>query len=71
MDENGLAVMLPANRSAGVTTEVNLKERVTCTPPPSANKAAHSGFEAKSRRSPEVQNRGISGPAKGLMSSKN
>ena len=36
-------------RSAGVVIEVNLKERVKCTPPPSVNKAAHSGFETQGR----------------------
>ena len=49
--------MLAAKRSAGVAPEMN---RI-CTshmpmPLPSANKAAHSGFE--------IQNRGISGPTK-------
>ena len=29
-----------------------------------ANKAAHSGFETQSETSPEIQNRGTSGPKK-------
>ena len=32
--------MLATKRSAGVAPEVNLRECITCTPPPSANKAA-------------------------------
>ena len=34
-------------RSAGVAPEVNLRE--TCTPLPSVNKAAHSGFDTQSK----------------------
>ena len=34
--------MLDAKRSAGVAPEVNLRERVTHTPPPRSNKVAHS-----------------------------
>ena len=45
LEEIGLAAMLATERSAGVTPEVNLREHVTHTPPPSANKAAYSGFE--------------------------
>ena len=36
-------------RSAGVAPEVNLRECVTRKPPPSSNKAAHSGFETRKR----------------------
>ena len=32
---------------AGVPPQVNLREHVTCMPPPSTNKAAHSGFETQ------------------------
>ena len=35
-----LAVMLAAKRSAGVAPEVNLREHISHTPLPSANKAA-------------------------------
>ena len=45
VEEIGSAAMLVSKRSAGVAPEVNLKESVTCTPLPSGNKAAHSGFE--------------------------
>ena len=45
MEENGLA----AKRSACFTLELNLRKHVTCTPLPSANKTAHSGFECQSR----------------------
>ena len=47
MDENGLAAMQVTKRLAGVTPEVNLRECGTCMPPPSANKATHSGFETR------------------------
>ena len=48
--EMDLAAKLAAKRSAGVAPEVNLREHVTHTPPPSANKVAHSGFETQRRR---------------------
>ena len=38
---NGLVSMLVTMRLAGVATEVNLKEHVTCMPLASVNKAAH------------------------------
>ena len=41
--------MQAAKRSAGIAPEVNLGECVTHMPPPSANKAAHSGFETHKR----------------------
>ena len=47
MEENDLAAILAAKRSAGVTPEVNLREHVTHMIPPSVNKAAHSGFETQ------------------------
>ena len=46
VDKNDLAV----KRSAGVSPEANLKEHASHTPPPTANKAAHSGFETQRRR---------------------
>ena len=39
--------MLAEKRSAGVTPDMDLRERVTHTIPPSANKAADSGFNAE------------------------
>ena len=50
VEGNGSAAMLAAKRLAGVAPEVNLKEYVTCTSPPSANKASHSAFETQRRR---------------------
>ena len=47
---DGMAAMLAAKRSAGVTPEVFLREHVTHMPPPSWNKAAYSGFETQRRR---------------------
>ena len=49
MEEISLAAILANNRSTGVTPEVNLRGHVTHTSLPSANKAAHSGFETQRR----------------------
>ena len=49
-------------RSAGVAPEVNLRERTSHMPPPSLNKAAHSGFETQRTLHQKSKNRGISGP---------
>ena len=38
---------LAVKRSAGVAPEVNFRECIICMPPPSTNKAAHSGFETQ------------------------
>ena len=73
---NGILILrdrlgvLPSKMSAGVAPEVNLRESVTHTPSSSVNKAAHYAFETQRRCQQEVQNRSISGPTKGLMSSK-
>ena len=68
VEEISLAAMLATKRLAGVKAEVNLRE--TCTPPSSANKAAHSGFETQ-RRHHQKSKTGVSvAPQKGLMSSK-
>ena len=63
VEENGSAAVLAANRSAGVTPEVNPWKPVTHIPPPSTNKAAHSGFETQ-RRCHVKSKTGISGPTK-------
>ena len=55
--------MLATTRSAGVTLEVNLREHVTCTPPPSVNKVAHSGLEIHSRPYQKSKT-GTGGPTK-------
>ena len=47
---------------ASVTPEVNLRDHITCMPPPSVNKDALYVFETQ--KSPEVQNRAISSPTK-------
>ena len=47
VEEIGLAAMLAAKRLPGVAPEVNLREHVTHMPPPSMNKAVHSGFETQ------------------------
>ena len=41
--------VLAIKRLVGVTPEVNLREHTSHMPPPSANKAAHSGFETRRR----------------------
>ena len=51
--------MLATKTLAGVTSQLNLRERVTHTPLPSVNKAAHCTFETGRK-----ENRGIRGPAK-------
>ena len=75
VEEKGSAVMLvamlAANRSAGVTPEVNLRKCIKHMPPPSVNKGAHSVFETQ-RRCHQKSKREVSmAPQKGLMSSKN
>ena len=66
-----LTIMLAAKRSAGVAPEVKLREHISRMPPPSANKASHSGFETQ-RRHHQKSKTGVSvAPQKGLMSSKN
>ena len=48
VEEIDLAAILATKWLVDVSPEVNLMERVTHTPPPSTNKAAHSGFETQS-----------------------
>ena len=45
-----LAAMLDIYTSRGVAPEVNIRECISCMPPQSSNKAAHSGFETQRRR---------------------
>ena len=70
MEEIGSAAMLATNKSAGETLEVNFRDYVTHTSPPSTSKAAHSGFETQ-RRHHQKSITGVSVvPQKGLLSSK-
>ena len=46
------AAMLAAKRSAGVAQEVNLRQFTGRKPPPSTNKAAHSGFKTQGYQGP-------------------
>ena len=62
MEENGSATMLAAMRSAGDTLELSLMQCVTYMPLPSANNAAHSGFEAQWRRHQKSKKGPHSGP---------
>ena len=50
------AAMLTTKRLAGIAPEMNLRKHISYMPLSSANKAA--------QKSPEIQNRGISGPTK-------
>ena len=62
--------MLAAKMSAGVTPEVNLKQCLTWKYPPSANKAAHSCFEAQMRHHQKSKTRVSVAIRKGLKSFK-
>ena len=61
--------MLAIKRSAGIVPELNLRECVTCMPPPSVNKAT---FQVLKPRGDIIKSKtGLSvAPQKGLMSSK-
>ena len=66
IEENGSAAMMATKRSVGVTPEINLRECVTSMPIPSANKAAHSGYETQ-RRHHQKSKTGVSvAPSKWL-----
>ena len=70
IEENGFTAMLAIKRSVGITQEVNLMEHVTYMPPPSVNKAVHSGFETQ-RRCHQKSKPGVTVTTqKGLMSYK-
>ena len=58
VEENGLVAVLTAKRLAGVAPEVNLRKHISCTPQPSVNKAAYSGFETQ--RSCQKSKTGVS-----------
>ena len=49
VEENGSAAVLVTKRLGGVTAKVDLRECITCMPPPSMNMAAHSGFKTQRR----------------------
>ena len=70
VEENSLATILVAKRSAGATLEMNLREWVTHTLPPSANKAVYSGFETQNRCHQKSKTGVSVTPQKGLMSCK-
>ena len=71
--EIGSAAMLAAKRSAGVAPEVNFRERVMLLVHLRQVRIRQNPLWLwnPEETSPEVQSRGISGPTKGLMSSKN
>ena len=54
VEENDLAAIMCAKSSAGVTPEGNLGEHIACTPPPSTNKTAHSGFKPRGKSKTET-----------------
>ena len=57
--------------SAGVASEVKLRECTSCTPLPSANKAPHSGLETQRRCHQKSKTGVLVAPQKALMCSKN
>ena len=69
VEENGSAAMLATKRPADVIPEVNLREHVICMLPPSANKAAHSGFEIHRRHHQMSKTGVLVALQKGLLSS--
>ena len=65
--ENSSAVMLATRRSTGVALEVNLWERISRMPTPSANKAAHSThFDTHRRRHKKSKTGKSVAPQKGM-----
>ena len=70
VEEISSAAMLATKRSAGVTSEVNLREHITHTPPQSLNMAVHSGFETQRRHHQKSKTWVSVARQKGLMSFK-
>ena len=66
VEENNMAAMLVTKRSAGITPKVKIRQHVTHRPPPSANKAAHSGFETQKRHHQKSKTGVSVAPQKGL-----
>ena len=66
-----LVTMLVTKRLAGVALKVNLGERISHTPLPSMNMAAHSDFETQSRCHQKSKTGLLVAPQKRLLSSKN
>ena len=71
VEEIDSIAMLSTKQSVGVTPDLNLREHVTQMPLISANKAAHSGFEAQRRRHQKSKTEVSVALQKGLMFSKN
>ena len=69
VEENGSAAMLASKRLAGVTSQVNLKERETHTSLPIVNKATYSAFKTKRRHHQKSKTVVSVAPQEGLMSS--
>ena len=63
VDENDSAAMLVAKKSAGVPSEVNLRI-LLCTGDKAHKQVDPPWLWNPGQMSPEVQNRGISGPTK-------
>ena len=70
VDQKGLAAMLTSIQSASVAPEVNLRNPL-CAGQEARKWGNPPWLWNPGQTSPQVQNRGISGPRKGLMSSKN
>ena len=65
------AAMLAIYTGRGVAPEVNLRECISHMPPQSSNKAEPTLALKPEEISPEVRNRGISGPKNGHVCNKN
>ena len=63
--------MLAIYTGRGVAPEVNLRERISSTPPQSSNKAEPTLALKPEETSAEVRNRRISGSKNGHVSNKN
>ena len=62
--------MLTIYTGKGVIPEVNLTEWILCMPPPSANKATHSGFETQKRHHQKSEIRLSVAPKFGMCTTK-
>ena len=67
MEQNGLVAILAIKRSTGVAPDVNLRECVTCMPPPTAIRAVHSGFETQRRCHQKFKRGVLVAPQKGVI----
>ena len=70
VDENGLAAMLAVKSTAGAIPKANLREYTSCAALPSADKAAHSGFETQMKHLQKSKIQASVAPPEGHVSTK-